>query len=445
MKRRMFLGFLLLFMGFFGFSQNQFVIQNKQKSDKIKFKLINNLIVLPVEVNGVTLSFLLDTGVSKPIIFNYLNVSDTLKIKDTETIRLRGLGGEETIEALKSKNNVFKIGDAIKLNQDLYAVYNANLNLAPKLGIPVHGIIGHDLFEHLVVQINYSMQTIVLTEPEYFEHKPCKPCEYFGLVFHNKKPYIKAEVTIDEKAIPVKLLIDSGSSDALWLFENDSEGISSGKLFFKDFLGHGLTGSVYGKRSKVTLFSLKKFKLKNVNVSFPDSESVYFAKKIENRNGSLSGNILKRFNVVFDYNKKLLVLKKNKYFNDPFTYNKSGIELAHSGARLVKVFNDKPLKGSGYPSSNKTYGNISIRKNESYRLVLMPAYAIVEIRPGSPAAKSGLQKGDIVLSINSKNTKGLSLQEVIQSFYEENGKKIRLKVDRNGQIKTFSFVLKTLF
>ena len=37
------------------------------------FKLINNLIIIPVEVNGVTLSFLLDTGVSKPIIFNFLN------------------------------------------------------------------------------------------------------------------------------------------------------------------------------------------------------------------------------------------------------------------------------------------------------------------------------------------------------------------------------------
>ncbi|MGE5943720.1 MAG: signaling protein, partial [Flavobacteriales bacterium] len=87
-----------IILAFFSFtigshSQETFSVQNKSKSDKIRFRLINNIIVLPVEINGVTLSFLLDTGVSKPIIFNFLNISDTLRIKDTETIFLKGLGG----------------------------------------------------------------------------------------------------------------------------------------------------------------------------------------------------------------------------------------------------------------------------------------------------------------------------------------------------------------
>ena len=90
-------------MSYSSFSQDKFVIQNKKQSDKIRFKLINNLIVIPVNINGVTLSFLLDTGVSKPIIFNFLNVSDTLQIKNAETIYLKGLGGGESVEALKSK------------------------------------------------------------------------------------------------------------------------------------------------------------------------------------------------------------------------------------------------------------------------------------------------------------------------------------------------------
>ena len=83
---------LLLCCNGLGFSQGEFIVQNKRKSDKIHFKFINNLIVIPVEINGVELSFLLDTGVSKPIIFNFLNLSDSLKIKNTERIYLRGLG-----------------------------------------------------------------------------------------------------------------------------------------------------------------------------------------------------------------------------------------------------------------------------------------------------------------------------------------------------------------
>jgi hypothetical protein len=50
------------------FSQVNFELQNGI-SDKIHFRLVNNLIVLPVIINDVSLSFLLDTGVSKLIIF----------------------------------------------------------------------------------------------------------------------------------------------------------------------------------------------------------------------------------------------------------------------------------------------------------------------------------------------------------------------------------------
>ena len=193
--------FLFVCLSHFGFCQDKFVIQNKKRSDKIRFKLINNLIVIPVEINGVELSFLLDTGVSKPIIFNFLNVSDTLKIKDTKKIYLRGLGEGESVEALKSKNNVFKIGDAVKLNQDLYAVYDTNLNFAPRLGVPVHGILGFDLFKDLVVEINYSHKYIRITEPNNYRYKACKKCEKFNLEFYNNKPYINAKVKMNNKQI----------------------------------------------------------------------------------------------------------------------------------------------------------------------------------------------------------------------------------------------------
>jgi hypothetical protein len=43
------------------FSQGNFELQNGIR-DKIHFKLVNNLIVIPVTINGVSLSFLLDTG-----------------------------------------------------------------------------------------------------------------------------------------------------------------------------------------------------------------------------------------------------------------------------------------------------------------------------------------------------------------------------------------------
>ncbi|WP_034044397.1 aspartyl protease family protein [Wocania ichthyoenteri] len=444
MKKGLALILLFFCLSNLAYSQGKFVIQNKKRSDKIKFRLINNLIVIPVEINGVELSFLLDTGVSKPIIFNFLNVSDTLKIKDTKKIFLRGLGEGESVEALKSKNNVFKIGDAIKLNQDLYAVYDANLNFAPRLGVPIHGILGFDFFKDLIVEINYSHKYLKITEPISYRYKGCRKCERFNLEFYNNKPYINTKVRINNKLIPVKLLIDSGGSDALWLFEDDSLGIVSNNKYFEDFLGHGLSGSVYGKRSKIDEFYLKSFVFKKANVAYPDSTSISFAKKFTGRNGSLAGNILKRFNIIMDYRNAIVTFKKNGYFQEKFSYNKSGIELAHDGVRFVKE------RENFVPSNN----NLSNETNQNgtrivfdarYKFSLKPAYAIVELRIDSPAYRAGLKNGDIVLSINGKPAHQYTLQQIMYMFYDDDGKRIKLRIDREGIILNYSFLLEDFF
>lgn len=435
---------VLLFFSFlnFSFSQGKFLIQNKKQTDKIKFKLINNLIVIPIEINGVTLSFLLDTGVTKPMIFNFLNVSDTLKIKNTEKIFLRGLGEGKSVEALKSINNIVKIGEAINLNQDLFAIYDTNLNFAPRLGIPVHGIIGYDLFKDFVVEINYSNKFIRLSEPYSYVYENCKKCERLNLEFYKNKPYINAEVTISKKNIPVKLLIDSGGSDALWLFEDDSLGIKSSNKYFQDFLGHGLSGSVYGKRSKVEAFSLKSFTLKNANVAFPDSTHIFHAKRFRGRNGSLAGNILKRFNVIVDYKRAIITLNKNRYFKDKFNYNRSGIELAHSGFRFVRE-KDNSVTNS-YGVSSKTDAT-SIAFNNRYKISLKPAYVIVELRKNSPAEKAGLLKGDVVLNINNKDSYQFRLNQIIQMFYGNIGDRIKLRIERKSNVLNLKKILNIEF
>ncbi|HZH70416.1 MAG TPA: hypothetical protein VFD80_08205, partial [Flavobacteriaceae bacterium] len=42
--------------------QDSFYFKKNKTKDRISFELINNLILIPVEVNGVKLSFLLDSG-----------------------------------------------------------------------------------------------------------------------------------------------------------------------------------------------------------------------------------------------------------------------------------------------------------------------------------------------------------------------------------------------
>jgi hypothetical protein len=425
----------------FSFGQSQFNIPGKQK-DKIRFKFINNLIVIPVEINGIELSFLLDTGVSKPILFNITN-TDSLQMNNVETIFLRGLGSGETVRALRSKNNFLKIGNAVNVNEELFVVFDQDINFTPSLGIPIHGIIGYSLFKDFVVEINYKSSVLTLNKKESYTYKSCRKCETFPLSFHNNKPYIDGEVTLGTDTLPVKLLIDTGSSDALWLFEDDRYGITAeNNNYFHDFLGRGLSGNVHGKRSKISAFKLKDFTLKDVNAAFPDSLAIKYAKKVENRNGSLSAEILRRFNIIFDYQGAKITLKKNSNFKSDFRYNRSGIVLEQRGFRVVRETVDNNTLGN-YGQSNED--NITISTVQTYRVGLKPAYTIVEVRENSPAQKAGLRKDDILLSINGKKAYQLKLQDVTNYFRGEIGKKIRLKIERAKRVLGIEFQLEDVF
>ena len=120
------------------------------------------------------------------------------------------------------------------------------MDFAPRLGVPVHGIIGYDLFKDFVVEVNYSGKYIRLNNPEDYRLKRCKKCEVLDLEFYNSKPYLNAEIDVNGVKMPVKLLIDSGGSDALWLFEDKERKIEpTENNYFEDFLGSGLSGSIY--------------------------------------------------------------------------------------------------------------------------------------------------------------------------------------------------------
>lgn len=423
-------------------SQIGFSLSGGREKESLRFRFINNLIIIPVEVNGVELSFVLDTGVNKPILFN-LSPSDSLEVKNVEEIYIRGLGQGDPIRAFKSRGNRFKLKNYIyNNNQDLYVVLDESINFSPRIGFPIHGIIGYDLFKDFIVEINYMTGKLLLHDPATYQPKKCRKCQNFKLQFIQNKPYIDVAVDLENQDnIPVKLLIDSGSSDAVWLFEDAEKNIAVPQKHFEDFLGRGLSGSIYGERSRVKNLHIGNFTLKDAKVAFPDSASVKYI-NIKQRNGSLGAEILKRFNVVFDYRNRKMTLKKNGKFKAPFKYNMSGIELQHNGIRLVKEL-ESNIRGV-VKNDDDVLGGVKILLNEQYKVSLHPAFEVAEIRENSPASEAGLQKGDVIISVNGKLTHRHSLQEVAEMLNESEGKKIRLLVERNGETLKFFFQLRKI-
>ncbi|MBC8644157.1 hypothetical protein H9W95_09270 [Flavobacterium lindanitolerans] len=75
----------------------------------------------------------------------------------------------------------------------------------------------------------------------------------------DKRPYIDVIAKIEEDTLDLKLLIDIGLGDGLWLFENKR--IKAGNNYFEDILGRGLNGLINGKKSRVKTVKIADFLL----------------------------------------------------------------------------------------------------------------------------------------------------------------------------------------
>ncbi|EKF55897.1 PDZ/DHR/GLGF domain-containing protein [Galbibacter marinus] len=430
---------LILFAVCVSYGQNKFELLDGDRSEKVSFDFVNNLIVLEVEVNKIPLSFIVDTGVNKPILFD-ISPEDSLEVHSPKDIYIKGLGGGEPLRAIHSKNNLFKIGKVVNRQQDFYLIRDANVNFSQQIGYRVHGIIGFDLFKNFIVEVNYKNERIGFYDPKQYRYRNCRNCETLPIEVEGSKAYVHGYIKqyshIQE--IPVKLLLDSGSCDALWLFENTEGEIAGPVKFFDDLLGFGLSGKIHGKRARLQRFTIGGFEVQQTKVSYPDSISLRYLNVMGDRNGSLGSEILRRFKVVFDYPNQKLTLKKNGDFNDPFLYNMSGIQLQHNGMRIVKAMSQDIDQGSRIV--NKANSNY-IALEDNFKFELHPAIQIAEVRLNSPADKVGLRKGDVILRVNRKDISSYSLQQVTHMINAKPGKTIQLEINRKGSNLKFAFEL----
>lgn len=427
----------------FNGTAQEFSLPEGTTYEKVNFELINNLIVIPIEINRAKLNFILDTGVSSPILFN-LSDQDSIQLRNVTEMTLNGLGVGEPMKALKSRGNDFKLKKIRNLNQELFVVLDKDINFSPTLGIPIHGIIGYDIFRDFVVDINYSKKTIKFIDPAYYKSSKRNKGQTLPLSIINRKAYLNGEVSFEKQTnVPVKLLVDTGSSDAVWLFQDLEKGINVPEKNYADYLGKGLNGNIFGKRTKVHSLKIGDFVMNDAKAAFPDMFMFSSVKNLGDRNGSVGGEVLRRFNIVFNYSENKITLRKNSFFKAPFQFNMSGLEIQHNGVRYIA---ERITDSRGVVKNDeRAFGDVQILMENRTRLSLVPEIIVSGIRAGSPAAEAGLREGDVILAVNGKRIHRYKLQEVMSMINEKEGKRVRLLIERYNKDLVFSFTLKDAF
>jgi hypothetical protein len=378
-----------------------------QRSLKLPFKSINNLIIIPVQINGSdTLHFILDTGINTSIICDLASGKE-LNLKYSRQIQLQGLGNGTPIEAIHAFGNEINISGVRGINQDFFVLLENVFGLSEKLGYQIDGILSYTVFSSFITGIDYEKEIITLYNPEYFRYKknPGKAVS-IPLIINNNKPfiYVMLQVT-DGRIIPIKVMLDTGASSSFWLDANTIKDFKIPPSAKKTFLGTSLSGDVNGYLTRFDKVSIGSLGLQNVLVSFPDSVMIDQLSGIEKRNGSVGAETMRRFNIIVDYPNEIITFVKNDNWHEPFSYNKCGIELMC------------PYPGVKFYQVSQVYAN-------------------------SPAEKSGIRKNDFIHSINGTEADDMSLNEIYKLFQSRTGRKINITVDRAGLRIKFSFELK---
>lgn len=421
--------------------QEGFQFETKKNKISIPFKFINNLIIINIKVNDVPLNFLLDTGVEQSILFS-LDETDQISFAQMESVKIKGFGKKEAFDGYKSTLNEIKIKDFVDKNHTLYLVLDQNINISSDVGVPVNGIIGYHFFKNNLVKIDFENNRIIIYKNSEVQLATVeKSFSKVPLQFHNGKPYLNSSIKFENVTdeFTAKLLIDTGNTDAVWLFKEKNNQIKIPQTNVEDYLGRGFSGDVFGFRGRVPEFSINEFSISQPIIAFPNANETTEIDAVENRSGSIGSEIIKRFTVYFHYKSQLMYLKKNHNFNNEFNFNMSGIDLHHQGLQWVKESYDERPAISNVQLSG--HGDV-LANSLKYKFELKPIYVITNIRKNSPADLAGLKKDDIIVKINKKVGYNYSLEDINHLLKSQEGKTIEFTIDRNGKIITTKFQLK---
>ena len=428
---------LCFFLSFSLHAQSELILPPKSKG-KIPFESIANLMIIPIAIEGVEMKFLVDTGVGRTLIFD-THKAKQLGFDHDRPVFLRGLGDQPALEAYHVHFNRMHIGDFYLKNIDALVLPENEFILSKRVGTHIDGIIGYELFAHFPVMVDYANRMLHINPKKKLARWASKKLNVLPLHFRQFKPYVSLPLPAKASQTKGMYLLDTGLSDALWLFSNEIE-IEKAPPVFDDFLGTGINGDVFGLRGKVSAFDFGAVRLNQVKVAYPADHTFEDLTLQDQRVGSIGAELMSRFKLIIDYPNNRMLLRSTKKTADPFYYNLSGIELAYEGVRLVRQ--RMPSVQRRGATGNK---GIEILLQDRYQLSFHPALTITYVRPNSPAHKAGLKARDVLLEINGRKTHLLTLEKVLLLLQKAPGEKIRLVINRQDHHRRFHFRLTSIF
>jgi len=359
---------------------------NGKESTTIPFERYKDWIILKVKVNDAkVLSFLFDSGAPIAILREGVSTGG-LNLNITGKVAVRGASGSP-VDVPFATGVKFTLGDAEISNASMAA------GMPTDVLTGLDGIIGKCIFENAVVSINWKASTLTITQKDKYQYKgngSILP------LYALSSGHIATDVLLENggKKFSTKAVVDLGNRSGSHVDNIKASMLVEGNTALKNIIiGWGATGPSTGDISRISISLEKDITLNKVPFAF---KKVGEAFAQQDAYSNIGLDILSRFNLVFDYPGKRLILEKNDTYNAEFLYNQSGI-LQH------------PKREGDYIS-------------------------VAGIIPSSPAEEAGIKIGDKIISANGITAEIKNLHLLNEILTGKKTPDIELSLERNGTV-----------
>lgn len=368
----------------------QFV--NGDRAENIPFDFIGSHVFIPVTVSGKERLWVLDTGAGMTV----LNKSFAEELGLVLEGEIKGKGAGGVVSASFTTLPPYSI-KGIKFEDQKVAVIDMN-ELIRRLGLDVVGILGFDFLSRFVTKVDFANELVSFYEPEKFEY--IGEGHVLGMHIYNK--IFSVQATLD------------GTHAGSWTFDlGASTTFLDGRYALREgyakkdgviHMGHGAGNEFQAKDIRCDSIQFAGFTVYEPEISFSygGTDTNFTADQI----GVLGNTLFRNFVLYCDYAGERLIVERGGKFNQPWSVDNSGLQIAWSDNHEVEV---------------------------SF------------VSPDTPAEKSGFVKGDILRSINGINVDLLGGVTAIRELLKaEPGTTYEFVVDRAGENKRLMLKLTRL-
>jgi Periplasmic protease len=385
---------ILLLMNFTAFGQEEFIVPSRflTRFDFIQFT--GGVIIIQGRLDSFpdTLNFILDSG----------SGGISLDSTTADYFHLKGIPSNRTIRGIAGIKNVSFLNDrtlhlpGLTIDSLNFHINNYEI-LTQVYGERIDGIIGYSVLSRYIIKINYDSSYIEFWSRGSYKYPKGG---YLLKPIINTLPVQNLRVK-DGTTRSARFLYDMGAGLNLMLstdFIKDSSLLGKKrKLLAKE--AEGLGGKIEMNMTVIKEIRLGPFKFKNVPVYVFDD--VYNVTSYPYLGGLIGNDLLRRFNVVLNYERRDIYLVPNTHFYDPFDYSYSGMELYFDNGKII----------------------------------------IGDVAKNSPAELAGLKEGDVVLAVNKNFNQNL---QQYKTAIQSTGERIKMIIVRNGELKEINLKVKSI-